>query len=71
MIACLRGNTGAVQVLLENGADVTQREQPTNPNLERLNCLELAIENGRRFVNTCHTLYVWMHVNCIVVREGT
>ena len=52
MVACLRGSTGAVVVLLENGADVTLREQSHTygGSSENLNCLELAIENGRRSV---------------------
>ena len=60
MLACTKGRPEVVKVLLQYGADVTQREKEmeTAPGhepeeQETLNSLELAIENGRRYVGTC------------------
>ena len=62
MLACTKGKPEVVKVLLQYGADVTQREKEVEPlpgqeeeeEQETLNSLELAIENGRRWFNT-HT----------------
>ena len=44
-LACRSGHLAAVEVLLENGADVTAVDSLTN-----LNCLDVAVENGHKYV---------------------
>ena len=46
MLACAKGKPEVVKVLLDYGADVAK----TQSGAEKLNSLELAIENGRRCV---------------------
>ena len=43
--ACESGHLAAVNVLLENGADVTALNERM-----KLNCLGVAVENGHKFV---------------------
>ena len=57
MLACTKGKPEVVKVLMNYGADVTQREKEVEEGAwqeeeeqETLNSLELAIENGRRYV---------------------
>lgn len=52
MLACTKGKPEVVKVLLDHGADVTEREkmkQTEQEEQETLNSLELAIENGRKY----------------------
>jgi len=53
MLACTKDKPEVVKVLLRRGADVAQQEGEDQtggaPGQERLNSLELAIENGRRY----------------------
>ena len=43
--ACESGHLAAVNVLMENGADVTAINEKM-----KLNCLEVAVENGHKYV---------------------
>ena len=43
--ACESGHLAAVNVLMENGADVTALNEHM-----KLNCLEVAVENGHKYV---------------------
>ena len=47
-LACRSGHLDAVNVLMENGADVTALDSLTN-----LNCLDIAVENGHKYVVYC------------------
>ena len=51
MLACTKDKPEVVKVLLRRGADVAQQEGEGQEGggQERLNSLELAIENGRRY----------------------
>ena len=49
MLACVMDKPEVVKVLLDYGAIVTQKEEKLDKKYkEKLNSLELAIENGRR-----------------------
>ena len=54
MLACTRGKPEVVKVLLHYGADVAQKE---GEGQEMLNSLELAIENGRRYIYMRSCIY--------------
>ena len=60
MLACTKGKPEVVKVLLDHGADVTEREkvkqaeQEEQEEQETLNSLELAIENGRKYASIVH-----------------
>ncbi len=44
-LACRSGHLAAAEVLMENGADVTAMD-----NLTKLNCLDVAVDNGHKYV---------------------
>ena len=67
MLACAKGKPEVVKVLLDYGADVTQKEKkPSEQGQEKtkqeqgLNSLELAIESGHRYIHTY--VHVSVHV---------
>ena len=50
--ACESGHLAAVNVLMENGADVTALNEHM-----KLNCLEVAVENGHMYVIHSTAMY--------------
>lgn len=57
MLATTHGKPTVVRVLLKHGSVATQRMEVLG---ENLNCLEAAIEKGKRFVCMC-TLYMYIY----------
>ena len=60
--ACESGHLTAVNVLMENGADVTALNEHM-----KLNCLEVAVENGHKYVvhsTARYTVKVVVPINC-------
>ena len=63
MLATTHGKPAVVRVLLKHGSDATQRMEVLG---ESLNCLEAAIEKGKRY--TCTNVYtcIYIHVHVYV-----
>ena len=58
--ACESGHLAAVNVLLENGADVTALNER-----KKLNCLGVAVENGHKYVIHSTAMYIVIYChNC-------
>ena len=63
MLATTHGKPAVVRVLLKHGSDATQRMEVLG---ESLNCLEAAIEKGKRYTCTCvcacTCIYMYMYI---------
>ena len=64
-LACRSGHLTAAKVLMESGADVTAIDSLTN-----LNCLDVAVENGHKYVAHCTAMLclcrICFHSSCSV-----
>ena len=58
MLATTHGKPAVVRVLLQHGSVATQRMDVLG---ENLNCLEAAIEKGKRYVYVCCHSLLYMH----------